>query len=130
VENKDDDNTNTMKDDKAEDDDLATSAFGKFGKLVSNERYQEAEKLLYTLQPSGVDMEIRTLEGRKSVMGAAKYFREGLARETGFEIRQCAPRSVSERTWMELVGMEGGKEGLAELCTAHEEGWRKLKERF
>lgn len=75
-------------------------------------------------------MEIRTLEVRRSVMGADKYFLEGRARETGSEITQAHLGEFLNAHGMELAAMECGKEVLAELCTAEEEGWQKLKERF
>ena len=117
------------KEEDADADDIILDN-SQFGKLVSGEHYEEATKLLDALQPSDVDVELRTIEGKKAMHGAANYFLDRLRMSENFELTQARLGVFLDANGMELAKMDGGGDVLEQLATAQEEAWTTLRKRF
>lgn len=102
----------------------------EFGSLVAAGNTAAASKLLAGMGPSGVDMELRTLEGAQSRLGAAQYFVEKLKSRRDFEINQAQLDVFLKAHGRELAGDESGTEVLADLAQAQNESWTVLRNAF
>lgn len=102
----------------------------QFGSLVSSGNFVAANKLLAGLGPSGVDMELRTLEGAQSRLGAARYFLQHLENRRDFEIIQAQLDVFLKAHGRDLASDEGGADVLASLARAQDAAWSKLRHAF
>ncbi len=109
------------------DDDFGNS---RFGKLVAVGDFEKATSLLYSLKPSGVDLELRTIAGRAGLRGAANYFLEQLKKFEDFELTQAHLGVFLSAHGVELVQLKGSSELLKSLLEAQTEAWSSLRQRF
>ena len=121
-----------MEDDKNDetDGDDAILENSQFGKLVSLGHYDEATQLLDALQPSGVDVELRTLEGNKVLRGASNYFLDRLGKTEEFELTQARLSVFLDANGIELTKMDDGAHILEQLANAQDECWAMLRKRM
>jgi U3 small nucleolar RNA-associated protein 21 len=102
----------------------------EFGSLVASGNYAAASKLLSSLGPSGLDVELRTLEGAQSRLGAAQYFTEKLETRCDFEINQALLDVFLKAHGRELAQDEGGSEVLSALAKVQDKSWSVLRTAF
>lgn len=112
---------------EGDEDDWANS---QFGRLVAREQYGSAAELLRKLDASGVDLEIRTLEGAQSRLNAAMFFTEKLGSPQEYELSQAHLNLFLSAHGTSLAKDEGGTEILQDLYLAQEEAWHKLRSAF
>lgn len=121
-------NGSTNKDPESDEDgDLGNSTFGK---LVASAQFDTATSLLYSLKPSGIDLEIRTIAGKAGLRGAAEYFLGQLRRVENFELTQAHLGVFLNAHGVEFAGLEGSNEVLRNLLEAQEEAWAGLRGRM
>lgn len=109
------------------DDFFGNSEFGSF---VAARNFTAAFKLLASMGPSGVDVEIRTLEGARSRLGAGQYFTEQLRTRVGYEITQAQLDLFLKAHGIALAQDEGGIGVLQDLSEAQNQSWDKLMHAF
>eukprot|EP00177_Eucheuma_denticulatum_P002300 GFKZ01004123.1.p1 GENE.GFKZ01004123.1~~GFKZ01004123.1.p1 ORF type:complete len:988 (+),score=137.04 GFKZ01004123.1:102-3065(+) len=102
----------------------------KFGRLVAEEQYASAAELLRTQDASGVDFEIRTLDGAKSRTNAAIFFKEQLLSPQDFEITQAHLDVFLQAHGLELAKDKAGAQLLEDLQSAQHEAWDRLRGTF
>jgi U3 small nucleolar RNA-associated protein 21 len=102
----------------------------EFGTLVVARNFSAASKLMSSMGPSGADVELRTLEGPRSRLGAAQYFTGKLAARRDFEIHQAQLDVFLKAHGRELAQDEGGAEVLHALLQAQDESWTALRDAF
>lgn len=105
-------------------------ANSEFGRLVAREQYGSAAQLLRRLDASGVDLEIRTLDGEQSRRNAAIFFKEKLGSPQEYELTQAHLNVFLSAHGTLLVRDEGGTELLEDISLAQEEAWQKLRSAF
>lgn len=102
----------------------------QFGYHVCSGNFVAAAKLLSGLGPSGVDMELRTLEGAQSRLGAAHYFLHHLESRRDFEIIQAQLDVFLKTHGRDLACDHGGAGVLVNLARAQDDAWSKLRHAF
>lgn len=100
------------------------------GKLLYERQFAAATGLLNEMDASGVDMEIRTMEGQTTLRNAAEYFKERLGSPNGFELTQAHLGVFLRTHGSELSKDEQGTELLAGLLSAQQNAWERLRELF
>eukprot|EP00178_Gracilaria_changii_P009024 TRINITY_DN267_c0_g3_i1.p1 TRINITY_DN267_c0_g3~~TRINITY_DN267_c0_g3_i1.p1 ORF type:complete len:995 (+),score=158.07 TRINITY_DN267_c0_g3_i1:6574-9558(+) len=103
---------------------------GTVGKLMLEERFDDATRVLNTLDASGVDMEIRTMNGRKTLRNAAKFFKTRVRSTQGFEITQAHLGVFLRAHGGEFAKEQEGRDLLQELLDEQRQGWERLRELF
>jgi U3 small nucleolar RNA-associated protein 21 len=102
----------------------------EFGALVAAESFELARKLMTTLGPSKVDVELRTLEGGRSRVAAARYFAHQLASRQDFELHQAHLDVFLKAHGRDLIEDDGGRDALQSLEGAQSAAWDGLRVSF
>lgn len=105
-------------------------ANSEFGRLVAQEQYGSAAQLLRGLDASGVDLEIRTLDGEQSRRNAAIFFKEKLGSPQECELTQAHLSVFLSAHGTLLARDEGGTKLLEDVSLAQEKAWQKLRSAF
>lgn len=102
----------------------------ELGKLLCRGEFEKATTLLYSLQPPGVDLELRTIEGHKALHAGVQYFLGQLEQCHEFELTQAHLNVFLGAHGMEIANMKDSKELFAKLAEAQDKSWVNLRQRF
>lgn len=102
----------------------------QFGSLCASKNFTAASTLMSKAGPSTVDVEIRTLEGPSSRLGAAQYFLSKLRARRDFELNQAQLDVFLKAHGIALMEDDGGQNVLRELLEAQNETWALLRNSF
>lgn len=100
------------------------------GKLLYERKFEAATDLLNEMDASGVDLELRTMVGQRTLRNAAEYFKERLGSPRGFELTQAHLGVFLRTHGTELAKNEHGLELLTGLLSAQRNAWERLRELF
>lgn len=105
-------------------------ANSRFGKLVAREEYDSAAQLLRNLEPSGVDLEIRTLEGQMTRRKACVFFEKMLQCPQDFELTQAHLSVFLKSQGIALAKDDEGSRLLNALLESQAAAWESLRSNF
>ncbi|CAN8068193.1 unnamed protein product [Agarophyton chilense] len=97
------------------------------GNLLLETRFHDATRFMNSLDASGVDMEIRTMGGRRTLRNAALFFVERLGSSQGFELTQAHLGVFLRVHGGELAKDEEGSGLLQKLLDEQREAWDRLR---
>lgn len=102
----------------------------QFGKLLQDDKWLEASKLLNEGDASTVDNELRSLSEQSSIQLCAKYLIDALSKSSCFELTQAHLHVFLSCHGGALAGDEEGEELLHELLEKQKQAWRRLRSCF
>ncbi|KAI0559164.1 WD40-repeat containing protein [Gracilaria domingensis] len=112
---------------KDDDESWMNSALGK---LLFGKKFDDATRFLNALDASGVDMEIRTMTGRKTLCNAALFFETRLRSAQEFELTQAHLGVFLRAHGAELAKYGEGGELLQKLLDEQRQAWERLRDMF
>lgn len=106
------------------DDELPPS---NFGKLIIADRFDDAAKFMRRLDPSGADVEIRTVGGPTARRKAVEYFQQRLQSLADYELCHAHLSVFLKAHGVALTKDPSGLDLTSKLLEAHESSWEKLR---